>query len=95
MRESIGLTLSVLCSNIRLNELCNQVQSHETQIGDPHKNMETGRWDQYLIDRASELVLNIQKSSQSDGADNSTDKVSENGTSNDQSKDDAKWMETV
>nr|GMC51674.1 proteasome activator subunit 4 [Ipomoea batatas] len=95
VRESIGLTLSVLCSNIRLNQLCNQVQSHETQIGDLHENLETGRWDQYLIDRASELVLNIQKSSQSDVADNSTDKVSENGTSNDQSKDDAKWMETL
>ncbi|CAH9135204.1 unnamed protein product [Cuscuta epithymum] len=95
VRESIGLTLCVVCSNIRLNKLCNQAQFHDIQSDSYHENMKTWCWDQYLVDQASKLVPNIQKSSQSDVFDISANKASENGSSNDKSEDDAKWMETL
>lgn len=87
VRETVGVTLSVLCSNIRLytsftlgggnNDVDNQVKE-ET-------------WVQILTERASELVLNIQNASQSDNMEVQTDLSSENGDS----YNDIKWMETL
>ncbi|VFQ82480.1 unnamed protein product [Cuscuta campestris] len=94
VRESVGLTLSVLCSNIRLNELSNQVQPHEVQISGLHQNKKSC-WDQYLMDEGLKIASNIQKPSQLNVYDISTNKASLNGASNDNSQDDAKWMETL
>lgn len=54
-----------------------------------------GSWDRYLIEQASELVLNLQNISVSETMEFATNKISDNGTSIDHSQDDIKWMETV
>lgn len=92
VRESIGVTLSVLCSNIRLRMFYGNNDSYadeEFKIGGKS-------WDQYLIDRASELVVNVQLASHSDKMETmQTDTSYENGTLNGNSQDDVKWMETL
>lgn len=95
VRESIGVTLSVLCSNIRLQGSCNLVHPHEVGTSSVHRKVEAGNWDHYLVERASELVVKIQNFSQSDTLDVQTDRISDNGVSSEQSHDDVKWMETV
>lgn len=95
VRESIGVTLSVLCSNIRLQLSCNYVHPHEVGTINMHRQAEVGNWDHYLVERASELVVKIQSFSQSDTLDAQMDRISEYGISSEQSHDDVKWMETV
>lgn len=94
MREAIGVTLSVLCSNLRLYASCCNGQLHEggastTDIDD------LGCWNQYLVKRASELVTKIQNISASETLEIPAEEISENGVSSDHSKDDVRWMETV
>lgn len=95
MRESVGVTLSVLCSNIRLQVSHNQVHPQEVGTSNVHRKVEAGNWDHYLVERASELVVKIQSFSQSDTLDVQTDRISDSGVSSEQSHDDVKWMETV
>lgn len=95
VRESIGVTLSVLCSNIRLQVSCNQVHPHEVGTSNVNRKVEAGNWDHYLVERASELVVKIQSFSQSDTLDVQSDIISDNGVSTEQSHDDVKWMETL
>ncbi|KAM3302669.1 proteasome activator subunit 4 [Capsicum chacoense] len=95
VRESIGVTLSVLCSNIRLQGSCNLVHPHEVGTSSVHRKVEAGNWDHNLVERASELVVKIQNFSQSDTLDVQTDRISDNGVSSEQSHDDVKWMETL
>ncbi|XP_055822371.1 proteasome activator subunit 4 [Solanum dulcamara] len=95
VRESIGVTLCVLCSNIRLQVSCNQVHPHEVGTNNVHRKAEAENWDHYLVERASELVVKIQSFSQSDTLDVQTDRISDNRVSSEQSHDDVKWMETL
>lgn len=90
VREAIGVTLSVLCSNLRLYASCCNGQLHEGRDID-----DVGCWDQYLVKRASELVPKIQSVSASETLEIPTEEISENGASSDHSKDDIRWMETV
>lgn len=53
------------------------------------------RWVQFLAERASEAVMNIQNNSNSDSSEMSTDISTQNGHLNGDSQEDAKWMETV
>ncbi|CAL5362281.1 unnamed protein product [Camellia sinensis] len=71
VREAIGVTLFVLCSNIRLHT---SFSDHHSDGGDDFKIKERS-WDQFLTERASELVTNIRNVSQSDKMEISTDKV--------------------
>ncbi|KAI8012454.1 Proteasome activator subunit 4 [Camellia lanceoleosa] len=91
VREAIGVTLSVLCSNIRLHT---SFSDHHSDGGDDFK-IEERSWDQFLAERASELVTNIRNASQSDKMEISTDTSPDNGIVNGDSKDDVKWMETL
>ncbi|CAL5335470.1 unnamed protein product [Camellia sinensis] len=91
VREAIGVTLSVLCSNIRLHT---SFSDHHADGGDDFK-IEERSWDQFLAERASELVTNIRNASQSDKMEISTDTSPDNGIVNGDSKDDVKWMETL
>ncbi|PIN23826.1 hypothetical protein CDL12_03448 [Handroanthus impetiginosus] len=94
VREAIGVTLSILCSNLRLCASFGNDHSHEraaSTIG----IKAAGCWDQYLVKQASELVPKIQTISVSETLEISTDKMSENGMSNDHCQDDIKWMETL
>lgn len=95
VREAIGVTLSVLCSNIRLHVSCSQDHSNESGKTDMGNQLMEENWVQLLTERASVVVVNIQNSSLSDVLDTSTDINIKNGYQNGDSQDDTKWMETV
>ncbi|KAL6547028.1 hypothetical protein OROMI_022749 [Orobanche minor] len=94
VRESIGVTLSVLCSNLRL---CASFGiDHLRERGPSSSDIKaSGYWDQYLVKRASDLVTKIQNVSAVETLEISTNNISENGLSSNNSKDDIKWMETL
>ncbi|XP_073279916.1 proteasome activator subunit 4-like isoform X2 [Primulina huaijiensis] len=94
VRESVGVTLAILCSNLRLH----------ASFGDDHlhnagtKCADIGvaeSWDQFLVKHASELVASIQNLNALEALVIPTKKISENGISNDHSKVAIKWMETL
>ncbi|KAL4343140.1 hypothetical protein S245_036097 [Arachis hypogaea] len=91
VREALGVTLSVLCSNIRLY--------HSSHHDDTSSNVDTPMkdesWVQLLTERAAEAVVNIQNVSQSDKVTNPIDTRSQNGHADNDSQDDTKWMETL
>lgn len=94
MREAIGVTLSVLCSNLRLYATCGS--DHLNEVGASTSDISAaGSWEQYLVKQASELVTKIQNVSASESLDIPSEKISENGMSSEHSKDDIRWMETV
>ena len=95
VREAIGVTLSVVCSNIRLYASFAHNYSLEELDSDANCKVKGESWVQFLTEQASELVLNIQKTGQSDNLETPTDTLPENGLSNGNSHDDIKWMETV
>ncbi|RDX74118.1 Proteasome activator subunit 4 [Mucuna pruriens] len=88
VREALGVTLSVLCSNIRLY--------HSSQRNDNvDGSMKDESWVQFLTERAAEAVVNIQIATQSDKVVNPADTSSQNGHVDADSQDDVKWMETL
>lgn len=89
VRESIGITLSVLCSNLRLH--ANFTNSNLQEDG----NLNAGSWDKFLVERASELVANIQHALQADNMEIADGNGHANGFPNGGAQDDMKWMETV
>ncbi|KAK4484733.1 hypothetical protein RD792_007326 [Penstemon davidsonii] len=93
VRESIGVTLSVICSNLRICQSFGNDHLHEGGASSTTDVRVEGFWGQYLVKRASELVTNIQNISASEEI--ATEKISQNGTSADHSQDDVKWMETL
>lgn len=93
MREAIGVTLSVLCSNLRLGASSGNDHLRERETSADVKA--AGSWDQFLVKRASELVSKIQNVTASEALEIPTEKLSENGMSSGHSKDDINWMETV
>ncbi|KAA8527119.1 hypothetical protein F0562_008652 [Nyssa sinensis] len=95
VREAIGVTLSILCSNIRLYTSFGHKHSHEEGNIDVAIELEGTSWDQFLIERASEYVMSIQTISQSDNMEILTDLSPDNGLANGNSQDDVKWMETL
>ncbi|PON47216.1 Coatomer beta subunit [Parasponia andersonii] len=93
VREAIGVTLSLLCSNIQLYaSVCHH--SHEGENMDLDGQLKQRSWIQILKERASEVVVNIQHSNHSDGLDTKRN-TSQNGNLNGDSQDDVKWMETL
>ncbi|XP_047336646.1 proteasome activator subunit 4-like isoform X2 [Impatiens glandulifera] len=88
VREKIGVTLSIVCSNLQLHTFF-------TGDDDVGFRIEGRSWDQYLIEHASAVVLNIQSAGNSDRMDVQSDAIHGNDISNGDSKDDMKWMETV
>ncbi|KAK3024317.1 hypothetical protein RJ639_042999, partial [Escallonia herrerae] len=92
VRESVGVTLSVLCSNIRLHTSFTLTHSHDGRNSVDGKL--GGCWDQLLIEQASQLVASVQNASQSANLETPIDTSPEDGVSNGNSQDDVKWMET-
>ncbi|CAA0832493.1 proteasome activating protein 200 [Striga hermonthica] len=93
VREAIGVTLSVLCSNLRL---CASFGNEHLNAGVPSgSDVKAAGWDQYLVQRATELVRKIQNVSASETLDMSTDNITQNGMSTGNTKDDIRWMETL
>lgn len=85
----------MLCSNIQLYASLGCDHSLERENTDVNYRLKEGSWVRFLIDRASELVVNIQNNSQSDNLETLTDEMHQDGRLNGDSKDDVKWMETV
>ncbi|VVA97480.1 unnamed protein product [Arabis nemorensis] len=95
IREAIGVTLSVLSSNIRLRMSYRQEYPSEERRTDVDSRLEEENWFKLISTRASEAVTNIQQASISDSLDTSADVVMENAQSTGDSQDDVKWMETL
>ncbi|KAL5803775.1 hypothetical protein ACOSQ3_030575 [Xanthoceras sorbifolium] len=95
VREAIGVTLSVLCSNIRLHMSFSVDHSHEGKNSDIDNHLKEQSWVRSLTERASEAVLNIQNNSHSDSMEISAETSTQNGYLNGDSQDDVKWMETL
>ncbi|GLT53719.1 hypothetical protein SLA2020_269720 [Shorea laevis] len=93
VREAIGVTLSVLCSNIRLYASSDPDQSHEGGNSNVNYQLKEGSWVKFLIERASDLVMNIQN--KSDNLETPPDATDQNEHLKGDSKDDVKWMETL
>ncbi|PKI35691.1 proteasome activator subunit 4 [Punica granatum] len=91
VREAIGVTLSVLCSNIRLYTSCSQDHSRDGEKSDVYEQ----NWVEYLSRQASELVIRIQSSAPSDLMEDAAETSHQNGHISGSLKDDIKWMETL
>ncbi|MCL7043140.1 hypothetical protein MKW94_011680, partial [Papaver nudicaule] len=89
VREAIGVTLSVVCSNIRLSTF---THNHSDEGGSTvDYSFKRENWDQLLTQRASELAANIQNAGQAISLESVT---RDNGLSDSESQD-VKWMETI
>lgn len=95
VREALGVTLSVLCSNIRLYHSTHHDNAYDGRSSNVDTPMKDESWVQFLTGQAAEAVVNIQNSTQSDKVTNSIDTRSQNGHIDSDSQDDMKWMETV
>ncbi|XP_073061616.1 proteasome activator subunit 4-like isoform X3 [Primulina eburnea] len=94
VRESVGVTLAILCSNLRLHATFGNDHLHN--VGATYADSGVAEsWDQFLVKRASGLVANIQNLNALESLVIPTGNISENGISDDHSKDDIKWMETL
>lgn len=89
VREVIGITLSVLCSNLRLSATFGQ--THSINYGDSRmvESPQRDDWATVLTDRASELAMNIQS------MESLADMADENGSINMEAQADVRRMETV
>uniref|UniRef100_A0A2C9WGL5 Proteasome activator Blm10 middle HEAT repeats region domain-containing protein n=1 Tax=Manihot esculenta TaxID=3983 RepID=A0A2C9WGL5_MANES len=93
--EAIGVTLSILCSNIRLHLSIAHNHSSEDANADFDKLLKEENWVLFLTERASDVVTNIQKTSPLDNLEIPTRTVPQNGSLNGDAQDDVKWMETL
>ncbi|KZV14702.1 proteasome activator subunit 4 [Dorcoceras hygrometricum] len=94
VRESVGVTLSILCSNLRLHRTFGN--DHLPNAGARYADIGVAEsWDQLLVKHASELVANIQNINALEALVIPTGKITENGLSDGHFKDDLKWMETL
>lgn len=93
VREAIAVSLSVLCSNIRLHAYVNKDYSFEAGKNNMNLN-NADSWDKLLQERASELVVAIQNANPSDNMENLAETNTLSG-SDSNSPDDVQWMETV
>lgn len=94
VRETIGVALSVLCSNIRLYALSDNHRSHEGGNNDVNNQLMES-WIELLTERASQVLMNIQNASHSVTLETSRDISAPDVQLNGHSQDDVKWMETV
>ncbi|GMH05877.1 hypothetical protein Nepgr_007717 [Nepenthes gracilis] len=95
VREAVGVTLCVVCSNIQL--FASFPQSHPDKVGrsDVDDNEEWGDWSRILSEKADERATNIQNTIlQSESLDAQADVAPENELKNDL-QEDVKWMETL
>ncbi len=94
VRETIGVTLSVLCSNIQLYALADHHHSHEGGNNDVNNGLMKS-WIQFLTERASQVLMNIQNASHCVNLETSKNISAPDVHLNGDSQDDDKWMETV
>lgn len=94
VREAIGVTLSVLCSNMRLFSISSHTRVQE---GD-HEMIESPQrddWAKIIIETGLTSAANIQSANQLEVLETATDVTHENGHANLESQTDVKRMETI
>lgn len=90
VREAIGCTLSVLCSNLRL--FASFAHEHpENGMVESQREL----WAGLLTERVSEVMINIQSANQLDIIEGRPDSIQENGHVNTEAQADVKRMETM
>ncbi|KAF9673186.1 hypothetical protein SADUNF_Sadunf11G0122400 [Salix dunnii] len=94
VREAIGITLSVLCSNIRLHLSSAHDYSCE-EASEIDNQLKEEKWVLVMKDRASDVVTNIQNTSPADNLETAGQTAFQNGYLNGDAQDDVKWMETL
>ncbi|KAJ7015442.1 hypothetical protein NC653_004671 [Populus alba x Populus x berolinensis] len=94
VREAIGVTLSVLCSNIRLQLSSAHDYSHEGG-SEIDNQLKEEKWVFVLTNRASDVVKNIQNTSPADNLETDGHIALQNRSLNGDALDDVKWMETL
>ncbi|KAF9589945.1 hypothetical protein IFM89_029561 [Coptis chinensis] len=94
VREAVGVSLTVLCSNIRLYESFTHDHSDEELAYKVDNTLGRGRWDQLLTDQACELAKSIQKMCASESSELQGERT-QNGLLSDETQEDVKWMETM
>ncbi|KAB1215015.1 Proteasome activator subunit 4 [Morella rubra] len=94
VRETIGVTLSVLCSNIRLYVLSGHHLSHDGANNDLNNQLMEDSI-QILTKRTAQVLMNIQNTSLCANMETSMDISAPDVHLKGDSQDDVKWMETV
>ncbi|XP_011039856.1 PREDICTED: proteasome activator subunit 4-like [Populus euphratica] len=94
VREAIGVILSVLCSNIRLQLSSAHDYSHEGG-SEIDNQLKEEKWAFVLTDRVSDVVTNIQNTSPADNLETDGHIALQNKSLNGDALDDVKWMETL
>lgn len=94
VRETIGVTLSVLCSNIRLYALSDHHHSREGEKNDVNNQLMES-CIKILREQSSQVLMTIQKASHCVSLETSRDSNAPDAYLNGDSQDDVKWMETV
>ncbi|KAG2678329.1 hypothetical protein I3760_12G138800 [Carya illinoinensis] len=94
VREAVGVTLSVLCSNIRLYAISDHHHSREGANNDVNNRLMEDCF-QILTEKASHVLTNIQNASHCVNLETSRDISAPDVHLNGDSQDNVKWMETV
>ncbi|XP_011000362.1 PREDICTED: proteasome activator subunit 4-like [Populus euphratica] len=94
VREAIGVTLSVLCSNIRLHLSSAHDYSCE-EASEIDNQLKEEKWVLILTHRATDVVTNIQNTSPAGNLETAGHTAFQNGSLNGDAQDDVKWMETL
>ncbi|KAJ4793820.1 Proteasome activator subunit 4 [Rhynchospora pubera] len=94
VREAIGVTLSVICSNMRLLKTSEPLRevTGDTVMSEAASTYEN--WAKLITEKARELSFNIQNTSQSNKMDSTLESVRESGLEDTETTD-AKTMETI
>lgn len=95
VREAIGVTLSVICSNMRLSKTSEPLRevTGDTVMSDATASA-CENWAKLVTEKAHELSFNIQSTNQSNKIDSTLESAQGTGLK-DTDTEDAKTMETV
>lgn len=94
VREAVGVTLCVLCSNVQLHSIYSSLDLNLRESSGVGDEIFGDSRSRLLSDEATERAIRIQKTTHSDHIDAEADVIPENGITKD-SEEDVKWMETV
>ncbi|KAL4185907.1 hypothetical protein AMTRI_Chr10g8130 [Amborella trichopoda] len=95
VREAIGVTLSIVCSNMQL--FTSFEPNHPSEMIEDSMDFPYGmvKWKENFITQAAKVAINIQNANQSGVTEYTVASTSENGSQNEELLEDVKWMETV
>lgn len=95
VREVIGVTLAILCSNMRLFAISCHSQLQKDEISSLIEVPQKENWAKLIIERASASTMNIQSTSRFENGDSNADGSDENCFVNTEPETDMQKMETM